>query len=81
MRYVLILIVVTCVACQKKTIASATCEHKTTEYTTTLLNDKEIADRASAEMAAGCEGPYNIEEISQSEKRVIYRYSCPNKCK
>jgi hypothetical protein len=80
MKNVFILISLLGVSCAKKTTQTATCEHKTVEFISGLVTEREVAERASIAMSADCQGPYNIEEISQSEKRVIYRYSCNDKC-
>lgn len=71
MRYLIILVAILGVACQKKT----ECTKHEVSYLNILARPT-IADMASAEMSKQCGGAYNIEDLYEGEKTIKYVYSC-----
>lgn len=76
MKYILILLPLCLMACEKKT----SCKTQTVEFL--LLEPRNIiANQASEAMTKSCGGAaYNVETIGESEKRIVYTFSCPNSC-
>ena len=71
MRYLIALVAILGVACQKKTECT---KHEVTYQN--ILPRPQIADMASAEMSKQCGGSYNIEDLYEGDKNIKYVYSC-----